>query len=887
MGEVYRARDTRLKRDVALKVLPEEIATDRNRLARFTREAQLLAALNHPNIGGIHGLEQAGDTRALVLEYVDGPTLAERIARGPIPMDEALQIGREIADALEAAHEQGIIHRDIKPANIKLRQDGRVKVLDFGLAKAREQLDADAGPGLGALSQSPTLSSPAVTGIGVILGTAAYMSPEQARGRPSDKRTDVWAFGCVLYEMLTGSPLFAAATVTDTLAAVVSGPIDFNRVPRSVRRLLAACLERDPRQRLRDIGDGWRLLDHPASDDSVHRPRVLALVAVGAVLLVPVAALLWAVKGDRAAPAPVSRFDIIPPAGSMLDLAERPAVAIAPDGSTLAFVAVNGGISRLFIRKQNDAEAQVVPGSEGATHPVFSPDGRALALFVDTSLKRYTNGSLTSVANIPASTGTRGLTWLNDSTLIYPPGNASGLVQASVGGGAPRPVSTVNRAKGERTHRWPFALPGGKVVLFTVGTQDSPDDYDAAAIDAVVVETGERRRVLHDASMAVYVPTGHLVFSRGGSLYAVGFHPDTLTTREPPQLVEQGVATDRTTGGAHFSIAADGTLAYASSAAATGDRRLVWADRRGGFEPLPLPAGSYGDPQLSPDGTRLVVTVETSAAKDIWLYTFATKAFTRFTFGGRNWTPLWSADGKTLFYVAIEAGLRTTLLQRPVDGSAEPERLARIDGEAYLTSIRDRTALFLFRDPEDKDRQNFHLVTLDLLAGGNLTALTIPLSTAGVLSPDGRFMAYVNAEGGRPQIYVADFPDLRGRWQVSAAGGEEPHWSATGNELFYRYNDQLMSSRIETAGAFSASTPVALLKSIYNLRSDDAQFQCGGEGRPLPDDPAGQGRRRHHTIAHRAQLDGGTEAAYSLALRFVAGLASWTVPARSASARLN
>jgi serine/threonine-protein kinase len=403
--------------------------------------------------------------------------------------------------------------------------------------------------------------------------------------------------------------------------------------------------------------------------------------------------------------------------------------------------------------------------------------------------------------------------------LIYPAGNADGLVQVSVGGGEAKVVSTVDRAKGERTHRWPYALPGGKVVLFTVGMQESPDDYDNAVIEALVLATGERRRLLKAASMAVYVPSGHLVFARAGSLYSVGFDVDSLTVREPAQLVQQGVAGDPTTGAAHFSVAADGTLAYASGGLSVVGRRLAWADRRGNLEPLPLPAGAYGDPRLSPDGSRLAVTLETSTARDIWLYTFSTNAFTRFTFGGRNWTPLWSADGKTIFYVTSEAGLRTTLQRQPADGSTAAEHVAQIDGEAYLTGVTDRMALFGFRDPKaGQFSGKFQGIALDLAAPHAVTPLIARSIVGGVLSADGRFLAYGNDDSGRPEIYVTDFPGLRGRWQVTTGGGEEPHWSRNGDELFLRFNDQLMAVRVDKARAFQTSAPVLLFKGIYNVR---------------------------------------------------------------------
>jgi serine/threonine-protein kinase len=844
MGEVYRARDARLNRDVALKVLPQAFALDPDRLARFRREAQVLASLNHHNIAAIYGFEESPDVQGLALELVEGPTLADRISGGPIPIDESLAIAKQIADALEAAHEQGIVHRDLKPANIKLRPDGTVKVLDFGLAKALAPPDVVQGfsPAAGGpedphyMTNSPTITSPAIgaTGVGMILGTAAYMAPEQAKGRPADKRSDIWAYGIVLVEMLSGTPVYSGETVSEVLAAVIMKEPDLDSVPATlpapVRRLIRRCLQKDPKRRMRDIGEARLALDETAEEDTpVQRVRGTSnrwLVGLTAVLAVALAATVGLSWRDRTVVSPpvITRYDVNAPAKTSLNLADRPAVALSPDGSALAFVVLDGGANRLFLRRRNEGEARAVPGSAGATAPVFSPDGRALAFFAETALKRYADDSITSIAKIDVTSTVRGLTWLDDGSLVYPPANATGLVQVSSNGGDPKVVSTLDRSKGERTHRWPHALPGSKVVLFTVGTQANPDDYDGANIDALVLATGERRLVLKGASMASYVPTGHLIFARGGSLYAVRFDTATLTVREPAHLVVQGVAGDRTTGASHFSVAGDGTLAYVSGAATTGDRRLVWADRQGQLQPLDLPAGYYADPQISPDGTRLALTVGTGDTRDVWIHNFSTKTLTRLTFGGQNWTPVWSVDGRDVFYVAIEGGIKTSLLRKPADGSADAQRLAQIEGEAYLTHVQGTTTIFDFRDPNSQQpqmAQKFHLVTLDLKAPGKVVPLvaTTGGDLAGVVSPNGRFLAYGTDESGRAEVYVRDFPGPGGRWQVSTAGGEEPHWSANGRELFYRNNDLFMVAGVDTRAAFQASTPALLFKGVYNIRT--------------------------------------------------------------------
>jgi eukaryotic-like serine/threonine-protein kinase len=829
MGEVYRARDGRLNRDVALKILPQAFALDPDRLARFKREAQVLASLNHHNIAAIYGFEESPDVQGLALELVEGPTLADRIARGPIPIDESLAIAKQIADALEAAHEQGIVHRDLKPANIKLRPDGTAKVLDFGLAKALEPASA-----LADVSNSPTITSPAIgaTGVGVILGTAAYMAPEQAKGRPADKRSDIWSYGVVLVEMLTGRPVYSGETVSEVLAAVIMQEPDLTSLPpalpRPVSRLIRRCLQKDPKRRMRDIGEARLALEEKADEagsaPAPYSPSNRWLVGLTAVLAVALAAAVGFWWRDRTVVSPpvITRYDVNAPAEMPLNLADRPAVALSPDGSTLAFTVLDGGTIRLFVRRRDEAEARAVPGSDGAGNPLFSPDGKTLAFFSGTELKSYADGVIRSVAKADTAINMRGLTWLDNGSLVYPPGNATGLIQTSMNGGAPKVLSTVDRTKGERTHRWPSAIPGGKAVLFTVGTQASPDDYDGADIDALVLATGERRLVLKGASMATYVPTGHLLFARGGSLYAVAFDPGTLTVREPAQLVVPGVAGDRTTGAAHFSVAADGSLAYVPGTGTT-EVRWVWADRRGQLQALPLPAGSYADPQISPDGSRVALVVIANDNRDIWIHNFSTKTFTRLTFGGQNWTPAWSADGTQIIYTAGANSNATSLMRKPADGSADAVRIAQIDGEAYLTDVHDHTAILHFREAigQPQPSAKFHVVSTDLKTPGKVAPLmtTGGVDIAGALSPNGRFLAYGSDESGRPEVYVRDFPGLGGRWQISTAGGEEPHWSADGRELFYRYNDLMMAVPVDTRAAFQFSTPALLFKGVYNVRS--------------------------------------------------------------------
>ena len=845
MGEVYRARDTKLNRDVALKILPQNFAADSDRLARFTREAQTLASLNHPNIAHIHGVEDATGLPALVMELVDGPDLAQRIARGPIPVDEAIAIARQIAEALEAAHDQGVIHRDLKPPNIKIRPDGVVKVLDFGLAKA-VQRSSDSQ--MDALSLSPTITSPAaMTAIGVIIGTAAYMSPEQAKGKGVDKRADIWAFGVVLCEMLTGRPVFEGETVTEVLAAIMLKAPDLaalpSRVPPELRRLIERCLEKDPKLRLRDIGEARLTLAaleaRPASAVAVgrrsgiswRRAAVLLLAGTIAIGVAVGGVMLW--RSTRVVvAAPITRFDVRPPDNARLALAARPNVALSPDGSTLVFVAAAEGVQRLYVRTRDNPDARAIPGTEGATCPVFSPDGNEVAFFVAASLRKTRlDGSASKIVDggIDASAqdlDPRGLAWLPDRTIVYSPLAAGSLYRVSSDGGKPEAVTHLIEAKNERTHRWPSALPDGKTVLFTVGTLGQPDNYDDSTIEAVALATGERRVVMRGAASARYVSTGHLLYMRGSVLYAVRFDPDSLSTIGSPVPVVEGVNGDTTTGAAHLAVANDGTLAYMPGSSQAGVNQLTWVDRDNTLKPLQLPTGLFFDPQISPDGTRAVVTWETAASGnggDVWAIDLERNTFTRLSFTGTASTPLWSPDGKTVYYVYLDAGgRRSDIMRMPADGSRRAETVVSIDALTYLTGISadGTTALLTYRSRvAGAGRDDVVKIALAKDAKPEPLVATASDEFGGAWSPDGRFLAYQSDESGRYEIYVRSMTD-GSRWQLSPAGGEEPHWSRDGRELFYRNDAKFMAVPIATQPGFAPKAPVLLFDGTYNLKSD-------------------------------------------------------------------
>ena len=838
MGEVYRARDTRLDRDVAIKILPELFAADPDRLTRFEREAKTLASLNHPHIAQIFGIEQIAPSSgggaqgqssagaALVMELVEGEDLSARIARGPMPLAEALPIAQQIADALEAAHERGIIHRDLKPANIKVSADGVVKVLDFGLAKAMDGGNANADP-----ANSPTM---AMTGTvaGLILGTAGYMAPEQARGQAVDRRVDVWAFGVVLFEMLTGKQAFSGDTISDVLASVLKNDLDWNLLPKdlpgSILTLLRRCLNPDRRNRLRDVGDARIAISEylagksepgPAAPVPIGRAPSRALLsgALGVIALIAIAAGVFAWRG-RTSPESSRRFVVSPPEGVSMDVVSRPSISLSPDGWTLVFVGVENGISHLFMRGPTEFDPRKLPGTEGAGNPAFSPSGRALAFVAGNRLMVMPlEGGARALATV---NNPRGLAWVDETTLVFTPESIGGVMELSVNGGTPRGLSTIDEKSGERSHRWPHVLPGGRWVLFTVGTTASPDDYDNSRIDAVDRRSGERRTVFQNASMTRFVPTGHLLFARGGSLFAVRFDAATLKVSGSPVSVVQGIGGDRTTGAAHVAWSDSGTFTYVTGDARGGQRQLAWSDLKGARQSINLLPALYNDIRISPDGTRMAVAQGTSCLADIWVYSFARGTNTRLTFTGVNATPVWSADGRDVFFVAVE-GRGTKVFKTSADGGREATALTSTDGRVYLKHVSDDASwavvdYFAFGDA----RANVGRLPLRQDAKIEPLVGTRADEYAAALSPDGRFVAYQSDEGGQPEIYVRELAASAGRWQVSNAGGEEPMWSHDGRMIFYRIEGRLMRVTVATGATFTAGLPELMFDGIFNLRSD-------------------------------------------------------------------
>jgi Tol biopolymer transport system component len=834
MGEVYRARDTKLNRDVALKVIPDTFALDLDRLARFKREAQVLASLNHPNIAAIYGFEDSGETHALVLELVEGETLADRIAHGAIPLDEALPIARQICEALEAAHEQGIIHRDLKPANIKVTPDGVVKVLDFGLAKLEEPAGSQPAVGGAHLSEVPTITSPAMmTGVGVILGTAAYMAPEQAKGREADTRSDIWAFGCVLYEMLTGKGPFAGDDVSDTLANVLKREPDWSAlpatVPVSIRALLHRCLEKDRRKRVADVSTALFVIDEQASLSgsvaaSAAPPprgplwrRVAALTAGALVVAAVGGAAVW--FATRPSPPRVSRLLIAPSGAAALtiDGLDRD-LAITPDGSRVVYVGNRG--TQLFVRALDALEPVAV--FTGAPHgPFVSPDGQWIG-FVDgiATLKKValTGGPAVTLATLDGN-ARRGATWAPDDTIIVATNNASiGLLRVAATGRPPTVLTRPDRVQGELNHAWPELLPGGRAVLFTITAVTG--GLDAAQVAVLDLQTGTRKVLVRGGSHARYAPSGHLVYAAAGTLRAVAFDLATLETRGTPVLVVTDVVTTLNNGGVDAVVASDGTLAYVLGGAIGADggapRTLVWVDRQGRETPIPAPPRAYLYPRLSLDARRVAVSAADREA-DIWIWDLSRTTLTRATFHPRLDTyPVWTPNGRRLIFGSERAGARN-LYWQAADGTGAVERLTESPNQQNPAAVAPDGRRLIFTETAPKTAEDVMQVELD--GTHRVTALVqSPFAERnGIVSPDGRWLAYEANESGRFEISVRPFPEVNsGHWQVSTAGGTRPLWAPGGQELFYASpTGALMRVGVERASSWAATTPTLLVKEGY------------------------------------------------------------------------
>ena len=857
MGEVYRAEDTNLSREVAIKVLPEQFTQDPQRLARFEREAKLLASLNHPNIAAIHSFEQADDVHFLVLELVPGETLAERVAKGPVPVEEALEVCRQIAEGVEAAHEKGVIHRDLKPANVKVTPEGKVKILDFGLAKAFEGETP-----VTEFSQSPTLTEE-MTRAGVILGTAAYMSPEQAKGKPVDKRADIFAFGAVLYELLTGKRAFEEETITETLGAILHKEPAWKSLPATtpwrIQDLLRRSLTKDAHNRLDGIAN-IRIeinlaLEEPATAPPVgvggaaqpgHRSwaMTVGLVVLGAIIAGLAVWLLIQPSSPEQTP---KRFVIRPsPTARLVSSASAGIVAISPDGRHLAYLATEeSGLSQLHLRSLDDFVDRAIPGTEFATASLFfSPDGESVGFFVTGQLKKasLTGGSPITLSNV-AGPGRRG-GWFEDTIFFtaITGDSGQGLYRVPATGGEPELLAGPNSDEGERVYRYSQILPGGEAILFSIDLVGGE-----VQIAALSLETGEQKLVLENARQAYYLPTGHLIYeqARTGNLMAAPFDPVGVEIVGDSVVAVQGVRQANQVG---YAISHDGTLVYVP---AGGEGLLspgvpVWVDRSGQEgEPIvqePLEYPRY--PRLSPDGQRLALTTGTATQGDLWVYDLGGRPPFPLSFEGHNYGGPWTPDGKRVALASSRDG-PANLFWMPADGSTlEPEPLLTSPIEQYPLSWTPDGRELIFIQGNVGGLTDLMALAIEDGREPRLVVETQQLFTAGqragaALSPDGRWLAYVSAVTGGPEIWVRPYPGPGVPNRISPNGGREPVWDPGGRELFYLEGNKMMAVTVAAEPELTSQPPQVLFEGNY-VRGTRPSYDVGSDGRFLMIKVAGE-----------------------------------------------
>ena len=831
MGEVYRARDPRLERDVALKILPEHCRLDPQRLARFRREAQTLASLGHPNIAALHGIEEVDGIEALVLELIEGPTLGDRIARGPVGLDEALSIACQIADALECAHEHGIVHRDLKPDNIKVRPDRTVKVLDFGLAKPTDAF------GAGADTRASTLTDPTLALTGILLGTAGYMSPEQARGIAVDRRADIWAFGCVLYEMLSGRRAFSGERVADVIAQILEREPDFGALPADtppvVRRLLRRCLEKDPKRRLRDIADARRDCEDahgaPEAGADARRPppgratvRALTLAAgvVVIVLGIVVVARMWRSPIDGAP----REFVLLPPDGAVFGgnaIDRTPAFALSPDGRRLAFVATAASGPSLWIRWLDSVEAVPVAGTEGAavfSPPSWSPDGEFLAFFADGKLKKVSvrGGAPVALADAPLGSG---LTWSRDGGIVFAPSTQSGLFRIPDGTG--RPVAVTQLGSSDLGHVFPQFLPDGRRFLYLIRAAAPRKGIYVSSIDSPV-----ERRIRAAREKALYAPPGFLLFLDNGGLFAQPFNLDRLELSGDPVPVAESVAFIATDGRASFDVSATGTLVYRPSGVLA-TSQPIWKDRSGKTLETTGAPGDYQTASLSPDGSRLAVELHDlrTGTGDIWIIDLVRGGSPfRFTFDGmHNTRAVWSPDDERLVFTGRPDGGRNLHLKAV---GAQLDESLLVLGPDRIPTDWSRNGHILFEEGPAAQRD---LWTLQMPHGTPHPFLQTEFDEQdGQFSPNGRWVAYTSNENGPNEVYVRSFPDGTGKTKVSGAGGHAPRWNRTGTEIYYvRPDSSVMAVPVESGDRFTALVPQRLFTTDMRINERGALTAAG------------------------------------------------------------
>ncbi len=829
MGEVYRARDASLDRDVAIKVLPDTLAGDVERLVRFEREAKTLASLNHGNIATIFGVDQEGETRFLVLELVPGEDLAERLRRGALPLDEAIDVCRQIAEGLEAAHEAGVVHRDLKPANVRITPDGVVKILDFGLAKAMQTSATGSG------TTSAERGGASATADGIILGTPTYMSPEQARGKAIDRRTDIWAFGCVLYECLTGKRIFKGENFVDLAVEILRGDIDFDALPRAtprrVRALLARTLTRDRRSRLRDVGEARVVLESP---DAVGLPTTEArrsLVPAALIVALGILAAGLIVASTR----PAVAGDIRPrlsvhvgPDQALTSLFSND-LAISRNGEHLAWI--GGPEQSLHVRALNSFDTRALTGTEASVAPFFSPNGEWIGFYQAGALKRVrADGSgMEDIVQLDrALPEFRGASWGSDGWIVFAPLLASGLERVRESGGEAEVLTTC--APGVRTHRWPHVLRDADVVLYTSDDHESIENYDDASIVARSLTTGEERVVVEGAGRAVYAK-GHLAFARADGLYVQRFDPRTLRTSGSARLVLSGVATDSSSGSSQFSLAEDGTLVHVPGVDIQRRFLLAWRSSGGGSELLDVPRSPYGPIMLAPSGGQVLISRLGSSERPMLIYDITRRATRRLSMQGEGGA--WSADGEEIYFTRDR-----DLYALRLDSGDEPRHIASSTYPLYPASVvpDGKTVVAVVnRPPNDWD-----LVRVDI-ATGEVSELLEEHDGSAHVHPRGDWLAVSSRRSGREEIYLTRLSDDNVMIPVSTEGALDPHWSPDGHTLFFvRFRSRELwavdvgfGAPPDLAAPPTLGSPRLVLPKLHFAATSFPNYQVASDGRIL------------------------------------------------------
>ncbi len=823
MGEVYRARDTRLDRTVAIKVLPQHLSSSPDVRQRFEREARTISSLSHPHICALYDVGNQDGVEYLVMEYLEGETLADRLSRGPLPSEQVLRFGIEMADALDKAHRQGIVHRDLKPGNVMLTKSG-VKLLDFGLAKA-------IGPSLqtSGLTALPTVA-PAqnLTQEGTILGTFQYMAPEQLEGKEADARTDIFAFGAVLYEMATGRKAFSGTSQASLISAIMKeepAPIATLQplTPPALERVVRTCLAKDPEDRWQsahDIKSELTWIAQAGSQAGVAAPVIasrrrqdrLAWGVAGAVAgAILAAATTWAVLRSRPAVSrPVTRLAVPIPAGDSYLGDNYSSVSISPDGRRVVYVGRRADKRQLFLRSLEAVEAAPIGGSEGAYSPFFSPDGQWVGFWADGKIKKImlSGGAPVTICECAVSSPLLGATWGPDETIVFPQKWAGGLFRVSAAGGAPQPVTKIAGKGEDRGHLWPEFLPGGKAVLYTVFTGGSLEDYEIALSP---IAGGEKKTLIKGGTFARYAASGHILYARAGTLFAAPFDLKRLEVTGAAFPVAEGVF-ENTNGGAGYAVSGNGTLLYAAGGMLLPDRSLVWVDRRGEKTPATKIKRPFSAPNISPDGKRVALTVE-AETYDVWVLDLERDTLTRLSFGKDDGNALWSPDGKRVAYQSSQAGAYNIYI-RAADGSGSEERLTSDQDSSSPASFTPDGKQLIFA----RVRAGVPEIWVYPFEKGSSPrpVLQGPFRhEEAALSPDGRWLAYSSNESGKGEVYVTAFPGPGGKWQISAEGGRSIRWAPNSKEIFYRKDKKFFRVGVATEPSFSPSRPELLFEGDY------------------------------------------------------------------------